>query len=257
MPKLAANLSFLFTELDFLDRFAAARRAGFQGVEFLFPYAWPVSEIKARLDDNGLTLALFNIAPGDWEAGERGLAALAGREPAFRRALDEALAYAGALGCTRLHAMAGLVDRGATRDVYVSNLSIASAAARDAGVDILIEPINTIDMPGYLLSHTGAAAAIIAEVGTPNLRLQLDLYHRQRMEGDVAEAISAFGHLVGHYQIAGPPDRGEPIPSELDVPALFDRIDATGYSGWVGCEYRPRAGTVAGLGWRATLASVR
>lgn len=250
MPKLAANVSFLFTELDFLDRFAAARRAGFQGVEFLFPYAWPVSEIKARLDDNGLTLALFNIAPGDWEAGERGLAALPDREPAFRRALDEALAYAAALGCPRLHAMAGLVDRGATRDVYVSNLAIASVAARDSAVDILIEPINTIDMPGYLLSNTGDAAAIIAEVGAPNLRLQLDLYHRQRMEGDVAEAISTFGHLVGHYQIAGPPDRGEPIPSELDVAALFAAIDASGYDGWMGCEYRPRNGTLAGLAWR-------
>lgn len=250
MPRLAANLSFLFTELAFLDRFEAAAAAGFTGVEFLFPYAWPAAEIKRRLDDHGLELALFNISPGDWDKGERGLAGLPGREAEFRAAVAVALDYARALGCRRVHAMAGLEAHGATLPTYVHNLAHAAERARADGIDILIEPINTFDMPGYLLARTHAAAEIIAGIGATNLRLQLDIYHRHRMEGHTAEAIRDYAPLVGHYQIAGPPDRGEPIPSELDVPALFKAIDATGYGGFVGCEYRPRAGTLAGLGWR-------
>lgn len=240
----------LFAEVAFLDRFAAAARAGFDGAEFLFPYAWQAKDIKERLEATGLELVLFNISPGDWDNGERGLAALPGREDQFARALDQALGYADALGCRRLHAMSGLETQGASRDVLVANLAKAASAAARHGIDILIEPINTFDMPGYFLTRTADAAAIIRDVGASNVRLQLDLYHRHRMEGDVMGAIETHGFLVGHYQIAGPPDRGEPIPSELDVPALFRAIDATGYQGWIGCEYRPRSGTLAGLSWR-------
>ncbi len=249
MPRFAANLSFLFTEVEFLDRFEAAAKAGFAAVEFLFPYAWPASEIRQRLDDHGLELALFNITPGDWDKGERGLAGVPGREREFRDGVSRALDYANALGCRRLHAMAGLEAHGATLATYVHNLAHAAERARPYGIDVLIEPINTFDMPGYLLTRAHAAAEIIAGVGMANLRLQLDLYHRHRMEGHVAEAIRDYAPLVSHYQIAGPPDRGEPIPSELDVAALIEAIDATGYDGWIGCEYRPRAGTLAGLGW--------
>ena len=240
----------LFAEVAFLDRFAAAARAGFDGAEFLFPYVWQAKDIKERLEATGLELVLFNISPGDWDNGERGLAALPGREDQFARALDQALGAADALGCRRLHAMSGLETQGASRDVLVANLAKAASAAARHGIDILIEPINTFDVPGYFLTRTADAAAIIRDVGASNVRLQLDLYHRHRMEGDVMGAIEPHGFLVGHYQIAGPPDRGEPIPSELDVPALFRAIDATGYQGWIGCEYRPRSGTLAGLSWR-------
>ncbi len=250
MVRLAANLSLMFTEREFLDRFAAAARSGFSGVEFLFPYDWPAREIRARLDDSQLEQVLFNIRPGDFAGGERGLAALAGRESDFDRALDEALDYAEVLGCRQLHAMSGLVAHGARRDVLERNLEEAARRAAPAGIDILIEPINPIDMPDYFLTHTQQAADIIAAVGAPNLGLQLDLYHRHRVEGEVAGAIARYASITRHYQIAGPPDRGEPVPSELDVADLFARIDAMGYSGWIGCEYRPRGRTEDGLGWR-------
>lgn len=254
MPRLAANLSMLFTELPFLDRLAAAAGAGFTGVEFLFPYEYDADEIRLRLDDAGLQLVLFNISPGDWQAGERGLAALPGREAEFDRALDQALAYASKLGCSRLHAMAGTIEQGASRSTYEENLAKAAERASSAGIDILIEPINTFDMPGYFLDRTEMAAEIIANVGHANLGLQLDLYHRHRMQGDCAGAISTFAPIIRHYQIAGPPDRGEPVPSELDVGDLFARIDATAFAGWVGCEYRPRSDTLSGLVWRLQLA---
>ncbi|MGD9668038.1 MAG: 2-oxo-tetronate isomerase [Hyphomicrobiaceae bacterium] len=249
MPRLAANLSLMFTELDFLDRFGAAARAGFRGVEFLFPYAWPAAEIHSRLEDAGLQQVLFNISPGDWDAGERGLAGLAGREDDFAHALDEALAYAETLRCPRLHAMSGLNGQGARRDVLEANIEKAALKAASAGIEILVEPINTFDMPDYFLSRTEQAADIIAAVGLPNIGLQLDLYHRYRMEGDAEGAIARYAGIVRHYQIAGPPDRGEPIPSDLDVSDLFGRIDASGYKGWVGCEYRPRGRTEDGLAW--------
>lgn len=249
MPKLAANVSFLFTELDFLDRFAAARRAGFQGVEFLFPYAWPAAEIRARLDEAGLQQVLFNISPGDWDGGERGLAGLAGREDDFMRALDQALKYAEILGCPRLHAMAGLNGQGARRDVLEANLEKAASAAASCGIEILIEPINTFDMPDYFLTRARQAADIIAAVGAANLGLQLDLYHRHRMEGDVEGAIERYCGIVSHYQIADPPDRGEPVSGDFKVGDILARIDASGFDGWVGCEYRPRGATEDGLIW--------
>lgn len=249
MPRFAANLSFLFTELPFLDRFEAAARAGFRGVEFMFPYATPAAEIRSRLDASGLELVLFNLPPGHWDKGERGFAALPGREDEFASAVDLALNYAEALACPRLHAMAGLAAHGATRAAYVANLRLAAEWAAPQGIDILIEPINTRDMPDYFLTRTADARDVIAEVGAPNLGLQLDLYHRHLMEGDVEGAIAEFAPLARHMQCADPPDRGEPSTREIDYARLFRAIDEVGYGGWIGCEYRPRSGTEAGLVW--------
>ncbi|MBN8911276.1 MAG: hydroxypyruvate isomerase family protein [Rhizobiales bacterium] len=251
MPRFAANLSFLFTDLPFLDRFEAAARAGFKGVEFMFPYAVPAGEIRARLDETGLETVLFNLPPGHWDKGERGFAALPGREDEFASAVDLALTYAEALGCPRLHAMAGLAGHGAMRETYVANLRLAAAWAAPQGVDILIEPINTRDMPDYFLTRTADARDVIAEVGAPNLGLQFDLYHRHVMEGGVAEAIREFGPLARHYQCADPADRGEPGTKELDYARIFRVIEETGYTGWIGCEYKPRGDTTAGLTWPA------
>jgi 2-dehydrotetronate isomerase len=250
-PRFAANLSLMFTELPFLDRFAAAANAGFKGVEFLFPYAFKASDIAARLGDNGLDLVLFNLAPGHWDRGERGYTAIPGREADFAASVDLALDYAEALKCPRLHAMAGLAEHGADRDTYLANLKLAASWAKPAGIDILIEPINTRDMPGYFLNRTEDACKVIADVGEPNLGLQFDLYHRHIMQGGVLEAIGAFSDITRHYQCAGPPDRGEPDQGDLDYASVFEAIRQTGYDGWIGCEYKPRAGTEAGLGWPA------
>jgi 2-dehydrotetronate isomerase len=249
MPRFAANLSFLFTELPFLDRFEAAAAAGFKAVEFMFPYDWPAREIRTRLEANGLALVLFNLQPGDWARGERGLAALAGREGEFGKAACLALDYAEALGCPRLHAMAGLVAHGAERAMFVRNLRAAARLAAPLGVEVLIEPINPRDMPGYFLTRTADARDILAEVDEPNVGLQLDLYHRHVSEGDVETAIATFAPLVRHYQVASPPDRGEPDRGELDYARLFELIDRSGYDGWIGCEYKPRGDTRAGLAW--------
>jgi hydroxypyruvate isomerase len=249
MPKFAANLSMMFTELPFLDRFAAAAKAGFKGVEFLFPYEFPASELASRLKDNGLSLVLFNLPPGDFAKGERGLAALPGREAEFDAAVARALEYAQALACPRLHVMAGLVHQGASRALYVANLRKAARRAAAAGVEMIIEPINTRDIPGYFLNRTSEARAVIYEAGEPNLGLQFDIYHRQVMEGDVATAIREYAPLTRHYQLAGPPDRGEPDGGELNYPYLFRLIDETGFDGWIGCEYKPRQGTLEGLKW--------
>ena len=249
MPKFAANLSMMFNELPFLDRFEAAATAGFKAVEFLFPYEYPAAELRSRIEGNGLGLVLFNLPPGDFAKDERGLAALPGREREFDAALGRALDYADALDCPRLHAMAGLIHHGASRPVYVSNLRRAARQAAGAGIEILIEPINTRDIPGYFINRLADARAVIYEVGEPNLALQFDLYHRQIVEGDVATAIREYTALTRHYQLASPPDRGEPDRGELNYPYLFELIDATGYDGWIGCEYRPRSGTVDGLKW--------
>lgn len=249
MPRFAANLSFLFTELPFLDRFEAAAAAGFRGVEFMFPYDWPAREIRARLTASGLALVLFNLPPGDWARGERGLAAIADREAEFEKTARLALDYAQALGCPRLHAMAGLIAHGAERATFVRNLRAAARLAAPLGVDLLIEPINARDMAGYLLTRTAEARDILADVNEANVGLQLDLYHRHVSEGDVEAAIAEFAPLVRHYQVASPPDRGEPDEGELDYARLFELIDRTGYDGWIGCEYKPRGDTRAGLAW--------
>jgi hydroxypyruvate isomerase len=249
MPRFAANLNFLFTELPFLDRFEAAAKAGFKAVESTNLYEASPEEIAARLQGNGLELALFNVPAGDPVRGERGLAALAGREADFAATFETALRYAEATGGRRIHVMPGLVHHGARRATYVANLGKAARLAAGVGAQIVIEPINRRDIPGFFLNKTHEARSIIHEVAEPNLGLQFDLYHRQIEEGDVAVAIDEFGPLARHYQIASPPDRGEPDDGEMNYRYLFARIDASGFKGYVGCEYRPRAGTLAGLKW--------
>lgn len=253
MPRFAANLSFLFPELAFLDRFEAAAKAGFKAVEYLFPYEHPKAEIAARLKANGLTQALFNLPPGDWTKGERGLAAMPGREAEFEAAVRLALDYAAATGCRTVHAMPGLRHHGADRRTYISNLRRAARMAAPEGVSVIIEPINTRDIPGFFLNTTAEARAVIYEVGEANLGLQFDLYHRAIQEGDVAMAIAEFGHLARHYQIANPPDRGEPDDGEMNYRYLFKLIDDSGYTGFIGCEYKPRGDTRAGLVWAERL----
>jgi len=249
MVKFAANLSFMFTEVDFLDRFEAAAQSGFEAVEYLFPYDFDKSELAARLKGNGLEQALFNLPPGDWERGERGLAGLPGREAEFELATKQALEYAEAIGCRLLHVMPGLRHHGAVWGTYIANLRKAARMAADFGVMVIIEPINERDIPGFFLNTTAVARAAIFEVGEPNIGLQFDLYHRQIQEGDVALAIKEFAPITRHYQIASPPDRGEPDDGEMNYRYLFQRIDETGYDGWIGCEYKPRGETIAGLGW--------
>ncbi|HEV2608761.1 MAG TPA: 2-oxo-tetronate isomerase [Noviherbaspirillum sp.] len=253
MPKFAANLSMMYQEVDFLDRFAAAAADGFDAAEFLFPYGYVKDEIKSRLTDAGLGLVLFNCPPGDWNAGERGMASVPGREEEFKRSIDSALDYAQVLGNQRLHVMAGLLapgqDRARHREVYVRNLSYAAAQAAAHGITILIEPINTRDMPGYFLNYQGEAHEICEEVGAKNLQVQFDMYHCQIMEGDVATKLRRNIARIGHMQIAGVPGRHEPDTGELHYPYLFQQIDQLKYDGWIGCEYRPKNGTSEGLGW--------
>jgi 2-dehydrotetronate isomerase len=264
MPRFAANLSMLYPELEFLDRFEAAARDGFKGVEFLFPYACEARELAARLKSHSLQQVLFNAPPGDWERGERGLACLPGREAEFREGIANALRYAQALACPRIHVMAGLLPPGAQRDAvrptYVSNLKWAATEAARVGLDILIEPINTRDIPGFFLNRQDQAHELLAEIGAANVKVQMDLYHCQVVEGDVAMKIRQYlpTGRVGHFQIAGVPERHEPDVGEMNYSYLFGVIDEVakqcGWSGWVGCEYRPRrgaqpGGTSAGLGW--------
>jgi hydroxypyruvate isomerase len=253
MPRFAANLTMMYNEHAFLDRFGAAARDGFKAVEFLFPYDFPAADLKARLDEHQLTQALFNAPPGDWAAGERGIASLPGRDDEFRRSVDTALGYARVLGNRKLHVMAGLIapdqSRERHRATYLQNLAWAAKAAQADGITIVIEPINTRDIPGFFLNRQDDAQAICAEVGAPNLQVQFDCYHCQIVEGDLAVKLKRDMPRIGHIQIAGVPERHEPDIGELNYPYLFELIDSLGYEGWIGCEYRPRAGTSAGLGW--------
>ena len=253
MPRFAANLSMMFTEVPFMERFGRAAAAGFKAVEYLFPYDFPAEDIARELKRHKLKQALFNLPPGDWGAGERGLTALPGREEEFRQALETALDYAKVLGNTRVHAMAGILpsnlDRDTARRTYLGNLTRAAARAAEDGVTIVLEPINQRDMPGYFLSYTGEAKAVIEEVGAPNLKLQFDLYHCQIMEGDLTKRVEALFPLIDHMQIAGVPDRHEPDQGEVNYPYLFDQMDGLGFKGWVGCEYRPKGATEEGLDW--------
>ncbi|RDK09905.1 2-oxo-tetronate isomerase [Cupriavidus lacunae] len=253
MPRFAANLSMMYNEHAFLDRFAAAAADGFQAVEYLFPYEHAAAELRARLDANGLTQALFNAPPGDWAVGERGLAALPGREAEFRGTIERALEYAGVIGNDRIHVMAGLIpadaNRAHCRSTYLENLAFAASAAAAQGVTVLIEPINTRDMPGYFLNRQDDGQAVCKEVGAANLKVQFDCYHCQIVEGDIAMKLRRDIAGIGHIQIAGVPERHEPNVGELNYPYLFEVMDTLGYDGWIGCEYRPRAGTSAGLGW--------
>ena len=257
MPRFAANLSLLYPQHHFLDRFAAAAADGFSAVEYLFPYAYTPQELKQRLSDNGLVQALFNSPPGDWEAGERGIASLPGREAEFRSGVERALEYAQVLGNDKVHVMAGLLPSEDLRQrhqaVYLENLAFAASQAKAAGVTILIEPINTRDMPGFFLNRQDQAQAICKQVGADNLKVQFDCYHCQIVEGDVTATLRRDFAGVGHIQIAGVPDRHEPDLGELNYNWLFDEIDRLGYTGWVGCEYRPKADTSQGLAWLRAL----
>ena len=253
--QLAANLTMLFGELDFLDRFEAAAQAGFRGVEFLFPYAYDARELQRRLRDHSLALVLHNLPAGDWAAGERGIGCLPDRVDEFKQGVEQAIAYATALGCTRVNCLAGKLPPGleadAARETLIANLRYAAPRTKAAGIALLIEPINTRDIPGFFLSGTAQAIEIIDAVGSDNLSLQYDIYHMQIMEGDVAPAIERLLPRITHMQLADVPGRHEPGTGTIDFPALLSAIDRLGYTGWIGCEYVPKAGTVAGLGWTA------
>ena len=254
MPKFAANLSMLFTEVPFLDRFAAAKAAGFDAVEYLFPYDFPASEIRARLDEHALTQALFNMPPGDWAAGERGIASLPDRVEEFRAGVGTALEYAQVLDCPKIHAMAGIPadrDDPACVETYVANLQYAGDQAAQAGRIVCIEPINGYNMPGYFLHSVAQALPLLERIGRDNVRLQLDLYHAQLTDGDITHLIHATIDRVGHVQLASVPERHEPDTGELYYPYVLAELDKAGYDGWVGCEYNPAGDTAAGLGWLA------
>lgn len=251
MPRFAANLTMMFTEVGFLDRFSAAAEAGFDAVEYLFPYAFSADDIAQRLQGFSLTQALFNLPPGNWEAEERGLAALPGRQEEFRASVTTALAYAGATGVKRVHLMSGLADRSdqAAAMAYRQSVAYLCDKAGEAGLDVVIEPINARDMPGYFLNDFNFAADLIADLGQPNLKLQFDIYHRQIIHGDVLVGLRTMMPIIGHIQIAAVPLRHEPGTGELDDIRILSELDRLGYDGFVGCEYRPAGPTVDGLGW--------
>lgn len=253
MPRFAANLTMMFNEVAFPERFAAAAAAGFRAVEFLFPYDYHPEDVRNWLDRAGIECVLFNLPPGDFAKGERGIAALPGREDEFRQSVERALGYARVIGTPRLHVMAGIAQGEACRATYVDNLRFAASAFAVEGLELLIEPINARDMPGYFLSRQCDALAIIEQVGAPNLRLQCDLYHLQISAGDLCRTLERDIALIGHVQIASVPDRNEPDDGEIDYRHLFSLLDRLGYDGWVGCEYRPRGRTGDGLGWMTAL----
>jgi 2-dehydrotetronate isomerase len=251
MPKFAANLSMMFTEHAFLDRFDAAAEAGFGAVEFLFPCDHPPEAIAERLERNRLTPALFNLPPGSWEEGERGLAALPGRFEEFKSGLKRALDYVAATKIARVHMMAGNASRNdaEAQASYRRAISYAAPILAERGVDLLLEPINTRNMPDYFLNDFAYASELIDSLGLPNVKLQFDVYHRQILHGDVTMAFRALQRIVGHVQVASVPSRHEPDGEEVNYPYLFAEFDRLGYDGTIGCEYNPRAGTLAGLAW--------
>jgi len=258
MPKFAANLTMLFNEVPFLDRFERAAKAGFRAVEFLFPYAYDAKEIRTRLDDNGLTLVLHNLPAGDWDAGERGIACHPDRVDEFRSGVARAIEYARALGVGQLNCLAGKapagVDEATLRGTLVANLRYAAAELKKAGLKLLIEPINTFDIPGFYLNRTAQAIAILDEVGADNAFLQYDIYHAQRMEGELAATMQQHLARIAHNQLADNPGRHEPGTGEINYPFLLAHLNRIGYGGWVGCEYKPATTTEAGLGWRQRMA---
>lgn len=255
MPRLAANLTMLFNEVPFLDRFEAAAKAGFTAVEFLFPYEYRPADLRARLDGNGLKLVLHNLPAGDWGKGERGIGCHPDRVDGFRAGVDRAIEYATALGAPQVNCLAGIAPAGVPaeklRATFVENLRYAAAQLEAAGIKLLIEPINTFDIPGFYLNRTAQALNLVAEAGSDNLYLQYDIYHAQRMEGELAATIKANLAKIAHLQLADNPGRNEPGTGEINYCFLFGWLDAIGYDGWIGCEYRPKTTTEAGLGWRA------
>ena len=255
MPRLAANLTMLFNEVDFPDRFEAASRAGFVGVEYLFPYAYDKDMLAEKLHGNGLTQALHNLPAGDWDAGERGIACLPDRVGEFQDGVGAAIEYASALGCTQVNCLAGAPPEGADddtlRETLVGNLRFAASKLKDAGIALVVEPINTRDIPGFYLTRTAQALSVIDEVGSDNLWLQYDVYHMQIMEGDLVPTIEANLGAIRHVQIADNPGRNEPGTGEINYDFVLAELDRLGYAGWVGCEYKPLTTTEDGLGWAA------
>jgi hydroxypyruvate isomerase len=258
MPQFAANLTMLFNEVPFLDRFERAARAGFQAVEFLFPYDFASQEIRSRLDAHGLSLVLHNLPAGDWAAGERGIACHPDRVQEFRDGVQRAVEYAQALGVKQLNCLAGKVPAGVDADTarrtFVDNLRFAAPVLQKAGLKLLIEPINHFDIPGFFLTRSDQAIAILDEVAAPNAFLQYDIYHAQREEGEIAATLQRLMPRIGHIQLADNPGRNEPGTGELNWPFLFAHIDRLGYAGHIGCEYKPATTTEAGLGWMQRLA---
>lgn len=258
MPRFAANLSMLFTERPFLDRFTAARAAGFSAVEYLFPYEYAKEELADRLRANGLKQVLHNLPAGDWAAGERGIACHPNRVDEFRAGVDRAITYANALDCGQLNCLAGKLPAGVPREkaheTLVANLRYAADTLRGAGIRLLVEPINTYDIPGFFLNRTEQAIALIEEVASDNLLLQYDVYHAQRMEGELAATLQRHLARIGHIQVADNPGRNEPGTGEIHYPFLFRQLDALGWRGWIGCEYKPRTTTLDGLGWMKEMA---
>ena len=253
MPKFAANLTMMFTEAPFLERFAAAQRAGFAAVEFLFPYDYEAAKLGELLKAHSLKLILHNLPAGDWGKGERGIACHPDRVEEFRLGVPRAIAYATALECPKVNCLAGIrpqeVSAEVARKTLVENLRYAAPRLADAGLGFLLEPVNSKDIPGFFIDRTQPGLDVIAEVGAPNLKLQFDIYHAQVMEGDIARTIEREFQRIGHIQLADNPGRNEPGTGEINFPYLFRRIDELGYDGWIGCEYKPRGTTEAGLGW--------
>lgn len=253
MIKFAANLSTMFGEVPFLERFAAARKAGFKAVEFQFPYAFGANDVAARSRDSGLEVVLFNLPPGDFDKGERGIACHPDRIAEFQEGVDRALEYAAALSCRTINCLAGIkpaeLDRSEAFDTLCENLSYAAKRLQEKGVALVIEPINGIDIPGFFLNRSSEAMAAIDQVASPNLKLQYDLYHMQRTEGELSATLTRLMPRIGHIQIADPPARHEPGTGEINFPNMLKHIDALGYAGWIGCEYKPRGGTEDGLSW--------
>lgn len=260
MPRFAANLTMLFTELPFLERFAAASKAGFEAVEFLFPFEYAVDELHQRLRVNGLQLVLHNLPAGDWAAGERGIACLPDRVDEFRAGVATAIAYASALGVQRINCLVGKTPIGVATDLVhqtlVSNLRYAAKELAAHNIMLLVEPINTFDIPGFHLTRTGQALELLNEVGAENALIQYDIYHAQRMEGELGATLLKHLPRIGHVQLADNPGRHEPGTGEINYRWLFKHLDAIGYAGWVGCEYKPATETLAGLGWRKQLTQV-
>lgn len=253
MPKFSANLSMLFQEVEFLERFAKAADNGFSAVEFMFPYDWPAAEIAERLQRHGLRLVLHNLPAGDWGAGERGIACLPGREGEFQDGVGRAIEYAKALQCSQINCLAGLMPAGVAAekvlDTLTANLRFAAEALAREKIGLLIEPLNSKDIPGFLLTSSAEGCRVIDAVGHENIKLQYDIYHMQRMEGDLVNTMTALIGRIGHIQLADNPGRHEPGSGEINYGYLFRAIDNLGYQGWIGCEYIPAAGTEAGLGW--------
>jgi hydroxypyruvate isomerase len=255
MTKLAANLTMLYNEADFLDRFEAAAQSGFKGVEYLFPYAYPKEQLAELLAKHRLTQVLHNLPAGDWAAGERGIACHPNRVGEFQDGVGKAIQYAIALGCPQVNCLAGIAPKDVAaekvRSTFVSNLRFAADKLSAAGIKLLIEPINTFDIPGFYLSHTQQAFDLIRETGSSNLFVQYDIYHMQRMEGELAATMKAHLAKIAHIQLADNPGRNEPGTGEINYRFLFGFLDSIGYPGWIGCEYKPKGKTVEGLGWRA------